>query len=138
MLTGGVDDMVRWMPAHKGTEEAARLRDSRGKQLTEEDVKVNAFVDELAKAAVEEHRVPAEVRSEVGKRRELVRYVAWCIGLAAREANEVGGDGRDAKTFATAQRGEGNEEKKRGRAARSSRSVQLGGHNLRKKGEGWE
>ena len=66
---GRVDEVIRWMPAHKGLKEAANLRDSRGAPVTENDVTVNALVDELAKAAVEEHRVPGEVRREVGRKR---------------------------------------------------------------------
>ena len=136
---GCIDDVIRWMPAHKGAQEAAQLRDSRGQPLTENDVKVNAMVDELAKAAVEEHRVPVEVRREVGRKRALVRMVALGVGLAAREANEVNGDGRDAATFTTERRGMGKDKgMRKQRAVRSDRTVQLGGHNLKKSEGGWE
>ena len=90
---GSADDSVRWMPAHKGSDQASHLRDSRGNPLTEHDVTVNALVDKLAKEAVEEHRVPRNIRQAVAQRAKNIRQVAFSIGLAAREANEVEGGG---------------------------------------------
>ena len=103
---------------------------------------VNALVDELAKAAVEEHRVPGEVRREVGRKRDAVRTVAMGIGLAARWANEPQGDGRDAATFTTAREAGGIKVAGKGRGRQrvecSCRTVQLGGHNLVKAEGVWK
>ena len=134
------DDAVRWMPAHKGSHEAAQLRDSRGDPLTKEDVEVNALVDAMAKSVVEEHRVPLNVRRAVAQREAEVMMVAFSIGLAAREANEGEGEGgRDAATFTMVRRGQrqGKDAYQGGRGARSQRVVQLGGHCLSKVDGGW-
>ena len=56
------------------------MRDSRGNPLSEADVRVNALVDELAKAAVEEHRVPKHMRHEAARRAARVKRVALGIG----------------------------------------------------------
>ena len=135
------DDAVRWMPAHKGTHEAGMLRDSRGQPLTEADVEINARVDEWAKSAVEEHRVPQQVRASVAARCKKVQQAAFAIGLATREANggQAGGD-RDASTFTTAKKvgmeGEGGGAGKKPRI--SCRALLLGGHRLEKTMWGWK
>ena len=85
---GGADEVVRWMPAHKGTEEAEQLRDSRGNPLSEADVRVNALVHELAKASVEEHRVPKHMRHEAARRAARVKRVVLGICLVARAASQ--------------------------------------------------
>ena len=135
---GGVDEVIRWMPAHKGEKDAAHMYDSRGQPLTVNDVRVNALVDEWAKEAVEEHRAPVEVRRVVRAKRARLKLIAMGIGLAGREANEAGEGGRDAATFTT-----GKGRKARGsvggrrRTERSARSVQLGGHKLERAEGGW-
>ena len=143
-----VDDRIRWMPAHKGKEGAGKLKDSRGEVLSLRDIDANEAVDLLAKAAVEEHRVSEDKRKLVVARDARVRLVAYCIGMAATQANQTeekgGRDSRPRFGGEEKQHGQGGNGHERQimrakpRMIRHLRSVQAGGHRLVMTGNSWE
>ena len=132
-----VDERIRWMPAHRKEEEAASLRNSRGREVTVRDIRANEAVDKLAKEAVEEHRVPLLDRMRARTRESMVRLIAYSIGMAAVGANQASNKGgRDSQPCE-----EGKDRRREGRKerteSRQQRPVQLGGHVLEKEMGGW-
>lgn len=77
---------VVWMPAHTSEDDVGIARLGDGSLLTAIDRAANAEADLLAKAAVELHRVPQQVRTEIRKRDELVTLTARLVARITYEA----------------------------------------------------
>ena len=72
--------MVVWMPAHTPEDAVGVLRIGDGSFLTATDRYGNDEADRLAKSAVEELRVPRDVREAVREHTELQMHVATWLG----------------------------------------------------------
>ena len=79
---------VVWMPAHTPEAAVGHRRLGDGSLLTAVDRQANAEVDRLAKAAVEEDRVPEALRKLVAVVAGRVSDIARWIGRATVAANE--------------------------------------------------
>ncbi len=75
------------MPSHCGLDEVGKARLSDGTLLADIDRRSNALADEHAKAAVEVHRVPLDVRREVKNAAERVRSIAMWLGRVTHLAS---------------------------------------------------
>ena len=78
---------VVWMPAHTTEEDVAVKRIGNGRKLTAIDRDSNGLADQLAKFAVEEHRVPEQVRKAVKRHFELQEDLIRWIGKVGVMAN---------------------------------------------------
>ena len=98
-LEDGVDRVV-WMPAHCGREDVGAKRLGDGSLLSETDRLANAEVDELAKAAATNDRLPPSACKWVRAQWDRVTAVATWIGQATVLADafpgptHLDGDGR--------------------------------------------
>ena len=75
------NDHIVWLPAHTALHRVGKAELSNGQTLSHLDRIMNARADELAKEAVEEHRVPLRIRQAVQAREEEVEYVEDCNNL---------------------------------------------------------
>ena len=76
-----------WMPAHSTADDVGSLLLGNEAPLSEVDRQSNARADAEAKAAVEAHRVPVEVRRRVKQEAKRVREAAMWLGRVAHLAN---------------------------------------------------
>ena len=117
-----------WMPAHTKATDVGKAFLGDGSRLTAEDRMANEEADKLAKAAVEAHRVPKQLRAQIKQRNELVeataRWVAWATWAAGNQTVEPLRDTDASRAAALA----ASRARKRERLARPS---SLGGHTLR-------
>ncbi len=93
LLHAAIDEMPRefftWMPAHSRPEHVGVLLKGYRTPFTAVDRQSNEAADGHAKAAVEEHRVPLEVRRRLIRHDLEVQRVAKWIGLVAHRANHL-------------------------------------------------
>ena len=76
-----------WMPAHSTADDVGSLLLGNEAPLSEVDRQSNARADAEAKAAVEAHRVPVEVRRRVKQEAKRVREAAMWLGRVTHLAN---------------------------------------------------
>ena len=76
-----------WMPAHSTADDVGSLLLGNEAPLSEVDRQWNARADAEAKAAVEAHRVPVEVRRRVKQEAKRVREAAMWLGRVTHLAN---------------------------------------------------
>ena len=81
-----IDAFVR-MPAHTKLQDIGVLYIGNGERLTAIDRDSNAAADEMAKAAVGQHRVPFSIRAMIKSHRSLVISTAKWLGRVTYEAN---------------------------------------------------
>jgi hypothetical protein len=131
-------ESVVWIPAHTSESDVGVKVIGNGQTLTAIDREANSLADKLAKLAVEEHRVPPNVRSAFGKHFKLQEELVRWIGLVGYLANHSEGTPtRDTEASrkaglaaAAARRGLRSGGEKRRRATVVARPVALGGHRL--------
>jgi len=111
-----------WMPAHCTRADVGRARIGDGSLLTRIDFVANGKADELAKRAVEAHRVPVAVRQALKAAASRVRGLAMWLGRVTVLANGQASSQRDTEASSKRRRA-----RKRGdtRARRGSASVSL-------------
>jgi hypothetical protein len=85
---GDEPERVVWMPAHCSHEQIGEKKLGNGETLTAMDLEANALVDELAKEAAREGRVPAGQRKAVRRAGERLTAVAKWIGQVTVIAGE--------------------------------------------------
>ena len=93
-LDGTPPEAVIWMPSHVKAGGCGTIIRGDGFLLKEIDVAANAEADKLAKRAVEEHRVPLLVRSEIKEHDDLTTLNAMWIARATATANGQDDDPR--------------------------------------------
>ena len=96
MIEEAATSNIVWMPAHTNADEVGVKRLSEISYLIGCDRFANDTADALAKAAVEQHRVPAQLRSEIaGHERlqeETARWIAEVTILASNSSAESNRD----------------------------------------------
>ena len=73
---------MAWMPAHTKETDVGQVSLGDGSMLTAVDRMANNEADMLAKAAVEAHRVPKQVRTQIKKLDSLVEATARWVARA--------------------------------------------------------
>ncbi len=137
LLFSAIDDTPReafaWMPAHCSMDEVGRATLSDGSFLTETDRWANDMADGYAKAAVEVHRVPVDVRQRVRQTGQRVRAIALWLGRVTHLAgNQPGPQRRDSQASrrAAVDRATGRARSK-AKGAGPSAASQGSGHGMR-------
>ncbi len=151
LISSAVEDMPPgnfcWMPAHTRPEQVGVALKGDGTRLTADDRWGNGVADTHAKEAVEEHRVPLDVRKKIAQHDKEVKQVAAWIGLATHRANHLP---EPPYRDSTASRAAAAEARRLRRAANGGRQKKnarplvlearppaLGGHVLRRVARGW-
>ncbi len=126
LLFSAIDDTPPeafvWMPSHCGVDEVGRVRIGDGTMLSEIDRISNDLADTHAKEAVEEHRVPEEIRQRVRDEARRVREIAMWLGRVTCLAggDKDGGRRRDSE----ASRRRAGHRRDRGRVRKDARGQQ--------------
>ena len=125
---------VSWMPAHTAIGEVGHRRLGNGAVLTVVDRRGNAAADLHAKAAVEEHRVPATVRRRLAQQEKDVEAMARWVAAVTVHANSWGDANlRDSESLPAARdRRSQRQQERRRRPARPVIAPELGGHDFRR------
>ena len=89
---GASRDTVVWMPAHTSKDAVGKVCLSDGSPLTAVDRDANNEADRLAKSAIDEDRVPEELRILVARVAQRVTDLAEWIGRATAAANSFRAD----------------------------------------------
>ena len=130
------DAFVR-MPAHSNLDEVGRLRLGNGELLSDVDHRANSLADVAAKAAVEEHRVPLDIRRRVKKEAQRVRAAAMWLGRVTHLANsQPDAPHRDSEGTRRRPKARGLVPR-RGSVAREQRPAALGGHVIFHQRNSW-
>lgn len=138
LLEDGDVDRVLWMPAHTTQLDVGRLRLSNRDRLSLRDRKGNDTADQLAKAAVEEHRVPLQIREAIEKAEAAQTNLAKWVATASVLANHSSHPPRDSTASRHNIRYRRSvRAKAASKPAVAVRPVALGGHNLEKHGKFW-
>ena len=121
---------VSWTPAHTAVADIGRRRLGNGQFLSRLDRLGNDEADRLAKAAVQAHRVPRQIRDLINTQESEVRGMAWWVAHVTIAANSWGP--QEVRDSESAPRGR---RKKvvsgtRNRPARQEIPAMLGGHDI--------
>ena len=126
---------IVWMPAHTSEADVGRLSLGDGSKLSAHDRDANGCADELAKAAVEAHRVPLEVRKTISaceqKQTQLAIWIANATLLANNaEVQPTRDTAASRKVNPTIRALRNSATSKAVRRPRTLRPAALGGHTL--------
>ena len=139
---------VIWMPAHLKPGACGSAIRGEGFLVEEGDVIANDAADKLAKAAVEEHRVPIIIRNAIKEHDELVTDNAmWIARATAISSDQPGEPARDTEA-SKARAAQAAAERRKAKAAaahfqptkrgkETARPKSQGGHTLERHGAGW-
>jgi hypothetical protein len=135
-----------WMPAHTKETDVGQVSLGDGSLLTAVDRMANNEADMLAKTAVEAHRVPEQVRSQIKELDRLVeataRWVAratWAAGNQKVQPHRDTEASRAARTAAArAMKQEGTARPCKRVKMATLRPAALGGHTLWYNGGAWQ